>query len=99
MAFRAQEIGRQVGEESDGWICEGCGCSNERACPGGCYWVGKNRCSRCFDADGGRFAVGSRDGLFGMELCPASPVPAAHAPLFVDDVTCYCARCKLDLAA
>jgi len=27
--------------------CRICGCTDERACPGGCFWVGKDLCSRC----------------------------------------------------
>lgn len=29
------------------WRCTGCGCSAERRCPGECFWVAPNRCSRC----------------------------------------------------
>lgn len=28
-------------------ICDGCGCTDFLACPGGCSWAGGNRCSRC----------------------------------------------------
>ncbi len=28
--------------------CIKCGCTNEKACPGGCYWVEPNKCSACF---------------------------------------------------
>lgn len=28
-------------------ICKKCGCTDERACPGGCHWVAPNLCSRC----------------------------------------------------
>jgi hypothetical protein len=27
--------------------CRHCGCTDDRACPGGCCWVGPNLCSRC----------------------------------------------------
>lgn len=27
--------------------CTGCGCTDARACEGGCYWVGPTLCSRC----------------------------------------------------
>ena len=27
--------------------CRICGCTNERACPGGCYWVERDLCSAC----------------------------------------------------
>lgn len=82
--------------------CIACGCTTERACPGGCSWVSTKppKCSACFDVDGEPFAVGDPDGgAFGIEYCPASDVPAPHAPIFVDATTCYCARCKMGLAA
>lgn len=28
-------------------VCRGCGCSEWRACRGGCWWVGRGLCSRC----------------------------------------------------
>lgn len=28
-------------------VCKTCGCTDSRACPGGCYWVGVGLCSRC----------------------------------------------------
>ncbi|HZK56686.1 MAG TPA: hypothetical protein VFD17_00120 [Clostridia bacterium] len=27
--------------------CRVCGCTDNCACPGGCYWVDINLCSRC----------------------------------------------------
>ena len=27
--------------------CRRCGCTDDRACPGGCAWVAPNLCSRC----------------------------------------------------
>jgi hypothetical protein len=27
--------------------CRNCGCSDDRACPGGCYWIEDDLCSRC----------------------------------------------------
>lgn len=27
--------------------CAGCGCTDDRACPGGCYWVAEGLCSSC----------------------------------------------------
>jgi hypothetical protein len=82
--------------------CIACGCSDRFACPGGCRWVSHNppKCSACFDDDGTILAVGDPDlALFGIELCPASDVPAPHTRFFADANTCYCARCKMDLAA
>lgn len=28
-------------------ICQGCGCTDFLACPGGCSWAGDQTCSRC----------------------------------------------------
>jgi hypothetical protein len=28
-------------------VCEGCGCTDFLACPGGCSWTSDRRCSRC----------------------------------------------------
>lgn len=27
--------------------CRICGCTDDRACPGGCYWVEEDLCSKC----------------------------------------------------
>ena len=39
-----------------GWIngqrCLVCGCSDERACPGGCMWVEPGLCSACVGKEG-----------------------------------------------
>jgi hypothetical protein len=35
--------------------CRECGCTDDRACRGGCFWVEKDLCSRCFKP-----AVGQR---------------------------------------
>jgi len=32
--------------------CRVCGCTQERACPGGCYWVEPTLCSTCADKEG-----------------------------------------------
>jgi len=32
---------------TDEGTCRVCGCTNERACPGGCVWAEPNLCSRC----------------------------------------------------
>lgn len=82
--------------------CRGCGCTTERACPGGCHWVSYNPpiCSQCalasetviLDITSGNF-------LTLDELCAAAPVPGPHKPLFTDRVTCICMACKEPLAA
>ena len=28
-------------------VCRGCGCTDGRACPGGCHWVEADLCSQC----------------------------------------------------
>jgi hypothetical protein len=38
LAAAAQEGPRQ---------CRRCGCTDDRACSGGCYWVSADLCSRC----------------------------------------------------
>ena len=32
--------------------CRVCGCSEDRACPGGCYWVEPDLCSTCAGQEG-----------------------------------------------
>ena len=27
--------------------CDGCGCTDDDACPGGCSWIAPNVCSNC----------------------------------------------------
>ena len=34
-------------------VCRECGCTDELACPGGCFWVGAGLCSRCVAGFGG----------------------------------------------
>lgn len=29
-------------------LCRVCGCTQFHACPGGCYWVTDDQCSKCF---------------------------------------------------
>lgn len=60
-------------------VCKKCGCTNERACPGGCYWVKPDLCSTCasgrddepWDPDGivGVITVG------GIEYGPCRIIP------------------------
>lgn len=85
-------------------ICEGCGCTDAAACPGGCHWVSHDPavCSAC--ADGSELAaeVYAGPGLdgapFGAERCPASPTPAPHIPIFLSESEGYCARCRCGFA-
>ena len=34
-------------QEEATWECKICGCTQNNACPEGCYWVEKNLCSVC----------------------------------------------------
>ena len=44
----AEEEARQARIEAGvEHACVGCGCSESRACPGGCVWATPNLCSRC----------------------------------------------------
>lgn len=36
-----------MSENTSKWKCRGCGCTNERACKGGCSWAEKNLCDQC----------------------------------------------------
>ena len=76
-------------------ICQGCGCTDAAACPGGCHWVSLDPpvCSQC--AGRGEMPnAGARGMFFSDEYCPASPAPAVHAPIYIDETTGYCARCR-----
>lgn len=33
--------------DTSAWRCTRCGCTERVACPGGCWWVGKELCSSC----------------------------------------------------
>jgi hypothetical protein len=45
---------RMPGNGDDGVACRGCGCTDDRACPGGCFWVAGDLCSSCVaDEPGG----------------------------------------------
>ena len=35
----------------DIWTCKGCGCTDDFGCETPCYWVEKDMCSNCVDAD------------------------------------------------
>ncbi|NEW95525.1 hypothetical protein [Rhodopseudomonas sp. BR0G17] len=83
--------------------CRSCGCTNDRACPGGCSWVSIDPpiCSACV-SDDEAFELGFA-GMFGdisepqpedAPLCNAGPVPAPHKPIFTSAEAGYCAACK-----
>ncbi len=47
VAIENADIENPFGEDTSKWKCRGCGCTNERACAGGCCWVEKNLCDKC----------------------------------------------------
>lgn len=76
--------------------CRGCGCTTDRACPGGCSWVSTNPpiCSACVDDD-----LPSGIGLASVldddaDRCPSSPVGAPHRPIFTSADAGHCVACK-----
>jgi hypothetical protein len=79
--------------------CRGCGCTTDRACPGGCSWVSIDPpiCSACVDEDLpngiGNATVLDDDGVPAGGYCPASRAPAPHKPLFTSNHGGYCAAC------
>jgi hypothetical protein len=63
-------------------VCEGCGCTDDNACPGGCHWVSLKPpvCSACVSNVGDLSnADGLRDALYGIpeqaDLVTADGVP------------------------
>ncbi len=40
----ALEVAEEVPEEA---VCRVCGCTDNHACPDGCYWVEPDLCSQC----------------------------------------------------
>lgn len=74
-----------------GLVCAGCGCTDDQACPGGCFWVSfepQPLCSQCAPLD-----EEPASGLFGAERCPASITGAGHVQLWLNETAGYCARC------
>jgi hypothetical protein len=47
--------------------CRVCGCTNARACPGGCYWVQSDLCSACAVSPG-RFEEQALPGFGNADL-------------------------------
>lgn len=102
--------------------CVACGCTDDRACPGGCSWVSRSPplCSACVPTEAlleraTRSRLMDREALYGIEeqadlatddgvpygadRCPASETPALHVPIYVDDRSGYCVRCRLGFFA
>lgn len=49
MALDALDLEDEFEDEEEA-ECRVCGCTEMRACPGGCLWVEHNLCSRCVKA-------------------------------------------------
>lgn len=43
--------------------CRVCGCHDQQACPGGCWWVGADLCSACVKSAGNSITVGTGWGV------------------------------------
>jgi hypothetical protein len=69
-------------------VCIGCGCTDDRACAGGCHWLveaGANSvCSNCPEFDTREIP------------CPAD-VHGIHRPMFRGDGSGYCVACRAEL--
>lgn len=39
-------------------VCKECGCTDNHACEGGCFWVKDDLCSKCYDK---KQIAGSKD--------------------------------------
>jgi hypothetical protein len=80
-----------------GLACTICGCTDDAACFPTCYWVSLDPplCSACEDVADDIPPAARATGLFGVQICAASSPPAQCVPLFVDDVSGYCACCKM----
>ena len=81
--------------------CIVCGCTEDAACLGGCYWhtVEPPVCSACVEDEPIEAIMEPRGSFFSDEVCPASPTPAVHVPLYLDETSGYCARCRCGFAA
>ena len=99
MVARCEPITEAVRGRPRTLICEGCGCTNERACPGGCYWISHDPpvCSACADPEdlqADTLLGDEKSPFFGAERCPASVTPAHHTLIWVSETSGYCARCR-----
>lgn len=80
--------------------CIGCGCTNNRACPGGCSWVEHfpPKCSACITS--GRLTLGTprKARLDTEDVCPDSPV-GAHDLVWLNPRSGYCGNCSWPFVA
>jgi hypothetical protein len=77
--------------------CRICGCTDDRACPGGCAWVAEDLCSACVEhalLEDNVAGVVSAD-----EACPVATIDAPHQVLWRDQHTGHCVRCREEFRA
>ena len=82
--------------------CIGCGCTDQQPCFGGCSWISVDPplCSQCAElVDDGRGDSAAGSSLSSAGRCPASALPAPHAPIWIDATSGYCARCRQGFVA
>jgi hypothetical protein len=89
--MRCEPVDVPLGPSAFGPACIACGCTELNACPGPCHWVSLDPplCSGCGSAVGDPPDAGP----FNAQRCAASPAPALHVLLWVDEARGYCARC------
>ena len=100
--MRCEPIDAPIGARAPNQLaCRICGCTDDRACPGGCSWISREPplCSSCVGAEdfaefSGQVEFENETGLYGAERCPASATPALHMPIYVDETSGYCVRCR-----
>lgn len=96
MHLRCEAVDVNARPRTAGLACTGCGCTDDAACPGGCWWVTYNPplCSAC--AAKAKLLIGDGDtGFFSQELCPAFGAPTLHAPIFVEADSGHCVNCQM----
>lgn len=81
--------------------CRMCGCTDMRACAGGCSWVEEDLCSACDEnMNDDVIAAGEtvEADLAAMDagpdgFCPAAPIAAPHRILWRDQYVGKCVSC------
>jgi hypothetical protein len=63
--------------------CRHCGCTDDHACPGGCYWVEDDLCSECAHA----LAETATAIVDGMGIGDEAPIVCPHTKVLYDTPT------------
>lgn len=94
--MRCEPVELNARPRTAGLSCSVCCCTDDNACAGGCYWVSIDPplCSAC-RVPAEDIPQARASGLVGVQICPMSSPPAQCVPLFVDEVSGYCARCQM----